>query len=405
MVLDIYRRIIYSIIILSGTDYINAAQSRSVTNTDTLVRNETVEFHPVYPASILKCSRYPLSHLFYPAYGKNYVDPMTMYDGGIHFKEGGILELPFGKVFSNEGAVLTAEDHLLDFTVEYFYAGARATYRATQHPIRSRRLGNPRSSSETIAVLAARNYNNYYGWLFGILPRYHLLSQANVDYDVLYLPPVSKHFQKETLRLLNIPSTAKCLHAQGGTYIQANTLLVPTMSENRKQYPQWVIDFLRESFLPLTTKTNQRKRIYIARQSRRIVNEKELLALLTQLGFQKVYLERLPFLEQVQLFSEAEFVIGAHGAGFANIVFAPHDAIIIEIFNQGWLSPTFWGISQHFNRVHHCVLSDMKKLSSGQKGSFMGYAPMEEIRTLLSQNPSIAKELEMIQYNEISRED
>ena len=153
---------------------------------------------------------------------------------------------------------------------------------------------------------------------------------------------------------------------------------------NKKQLPKWQFDYLRKSFLPHVRSTGKRHRIYIARKSRGLKNERELLSRLEPLGFKKVYLEKLSFLEQVQLFAQAEYVVGVHGAGFSNIVFCPQDVVIIEIFNQDWLSPTYWGISQHLKQTHHCVLSDMGKLLGAEKKLFQSYVSIKKVLDLLS---------------------
>ena len=38
---------------------------------------------------------------------------------------------------------------------------------------------------------------------------------------------------------------------------------------------------------------------------------------------------------QVRLFSSAKAVVGPHGGGFANILFAPPGALVVEVDNQG----------------------------------------------------------------------
>jgi len=360
---------------------IYAEKITGVTNVSSLIEKEDACFHEVYPSSNFECGQYPLAKDFYPEYNTN---PLTMYDGGVHFNPSGILQIPNGKVTSDEGIVISFQNKLLDHSVEFFFAGGRAKFQASNHLILKKQLGIPKKYYETVAVLACRNYTCYYGWLFNLLPSYHLLTQSNLHYDHLYLPPLNYRFQKESLELLGVPYKEHALNAHKNTYIEAQTLLVPTKSENKKQYPSWQINFLRESFLPYTQPTGKKNRIYIPRKSRVLKNEKELLAHLEPLGFKKVYLEDLSFLEQVQLFSEAEYVIGVHGAGFSNIVFCPKDVVIIEIFNQGWLSPTYWGVSQHLKQTHHCVLSDMSKLSSSEKRLFQSYVSVHKVIDLLS---------------------
>ena len=51
-------------------------------------------------------------------------------------------------------------------------------------------------------------------------------------------------------------------------------------------------------------------------------------------GFRSYELSSFTFEQQVVLFASAEVVVGVHGAGFANIVFAPESIKVIEIASE-----------------------------------------------------------------------
>jgi hypothetical protein len=76
--------------------------------------------------------------------------------------------------------------------------------------------------------------------------------------------------------------------------------------------------------------------------------------------FEIVRCEDLSFETQVTIFSEASVIVGAHGSGLANLIFAPPNAKIVELmgprFNRDRLvSPIFMNLasilSQNFARV------------------------------------------------------
>ena len=62
-----------------------------------------------------------------------------------------------------------------------------------------------------------------------------------------------------------------------------------------------------------------------------ISNEEEVKKYLTKNNFVSVKLHELKFVDQVQLFYNAECVVGLHGGGFANIVFCKPKTKIIEL--------------------------------------------------------------------------
>lgn len=78
------------------------------------------------------------------------------------------------------------------------------------------------------------------------------------------------------------------------------------------------------------------RRVYIARlpgqaRDRQMQGEAALVELLEAFGFTQVALETLSPLEQIALMAQAEVVVGAHGAGFANMLFASPETTVIEL--------------------------------------------------------------------------
>ena len=75
------------------------------------------------------------------------------------------------------------------------------------------------------------------------------------------------------------------------------------------------------------------RRVLISRQRssrRRCLNEDQLLAALDPYGFERHCLEDLSVIEQLRLFSESALLVGAHGAGFSNLVACAPQACIVE---------------------------------------------------------------------------
>lgn len=78
------------------------------------------------------------------------------------------------------------------------------------------------------------------------------------------------------------------------------------------------------------------KRVYITRRpgqarDRQMQGEPALVELLEAFGFRSLAFEDLTPLEQIALMAQAEVMISAHGAGFANMLFAGDQTTVIEI--------------------------------------------------------------------------
>jgi len=86
------------------------------------------------------------------------------------------------------------------------------------------------------------------------------------------------------------------------------------------------------------------KNIYISRYDakiRQIKNEEEFLGKLQKFNFEKYQLAKLSFKEQIELFSRAGIIVGAHGAGFTNLIFARKNTVLIEIFPSSFYDEGF----------------------------------------------------------------
>jgi len=85
------------------------------------------------------------------------------------------------------------------------------------------------------------------------------------------------------------------------------------------------------------TSVREDRRIFISRAEeaqawrRRLLNHEEIESIAKRHDFEVVALEGLSFSEQVRLFSGAAVIARAHGAGFANMVFAPAGTKLVEL--------------------------------------------------------------------------
>lgn len=81
---------------------------------------------------------------------------------------------------------------------------------------------------------------------------------------------------------------------------------------------------LRAALLQSRQPFNQSRRIFIMRpETRRIYNQEALLEIARKFGFEPVSPETLSLTRQAQLYAEASHVIGASGAAWTNMIFAP----------------------------------------------------------------------------------
>ena len=192
--------------------------------------------------------------------------------------------------------------------------------------------------------------NNYWHWLFDVLPRIGILDKSNfkIKPDYYLLPSLSKHYQKQTLLELKIPSS-RMINGEKYKHIVCNNLIAvdhPIVFNNNPSksiinIPIWVIKWLRKKYINNSSKkSNSEKKIFINRENdknlsvRKIINNEEVKNTLKNLGFKSIILSDLNFKKQVELFKNVDFIIGLHGAGFANMVFSKPGTKLIEIASK-----------------------------------------------------------------------
>lgn len=250
-----------------------------------------------------------------------------------------------GRVFSNLGLVVGNNDVQVSDVSGGAFSGLFCS-----DLIYEGRVPRPRRIRGSVAVLAAGlSQRNYYHWVAESLPRLRLLEAAGIAPDYYYLP-ARYAFHRQSLEALGVdPQRLIC--AGKYSHIQADTLYACTRPrmEVTPQNAVYLYRLLAGQPWSLTESTTRRN-IYIARKAcdpRNVMNETEVLAALKPWNFTKHYLEDLSVREQIQLFQQADIVVGPHGAGLVNTVFCRSGTCVIEIGTPVRPSALFYYIAHH----------------------------------------------------------
>ncbi len=252
-------------------------------------------------------------------------------------------------------AVLTAQNQLLTEVSQ----GSSLLVAASQ------KLPKPVEIEGNVAFLSVRGGLTYYHWMADLLGKIALLRISGFDFnkiDKFVVNRCSLPFQQQTLSLLGF-EPHQLIESSQYPHIKAQTFIVPSLPGQVGVITPWVCEFLRQEFLPQAhgVSTTYPTRIFMSRQTasyRRIVNEEELMACLSLLGFGQISLDQLSFLEQVKLMAGAEVVIAPHGAGLTNTVFCRPETKIIEIFCPEAVSVNYWILSNLRGLDYYYLLGD-----------------------------------------------
>lgn len=90
------------------------------------------------------------------------------------------------------------------------------------------------------------------------------------------------------------------------------------------------------------------RKLYISRRDatrRRLLDEERCWEILAARGFERVFMEDHPFRGQIELMMQAAAVVSLHGAGLANLLFAPHGTHVVEIADATFPNPQYYALS------------------------------------------------------------
>ena len=190
----------------------------------------------------------------------------------------------------------------------------------------------------------ASGHNNFSHWLLDMLPKLKLYNEIFrfEDLDYLYLNKLNS-FQKKSLELLGLQNL-KIIDSNNYRHVECDELIATQhpsyfdgfILDEQKHLPDWIVKWLRESFLEKSKIIDMKKNIFIDRslsifRHSQIINLDETQNFLKEKNFDIVKLENLSFDEQIYVFSNAKIIVGAHGAGLTNLCFSNEKTKVIEI--------------------------------------------------------------------------
>ncbi len=235
---------------------------------------------------------------------------------------------------------------------------------------------NKKKFSEAI-LLSLPWHHNFFHWMIEILPRLALYDLAeNVHHLKLIVPKSSPGFVRESLKLFGYENIVYFI--EDGVYRFEKLHVLSRLAESGDISPL-AIKWLTQK-IKLDKIGTSKKRIYVSRSDatiRYVTNELEIQNLLSEFGFETVVMSQYTLEQQINIFQQAEVVVGSHGAAFAHTAFMKPETIFIEFFKSG-----------HFNRCFYRIAC-LKKLRYGflvgQKNGLGFSINIAQLKSLLKQ--------------------
>jgi capsular polysaccharide biosynthesis protein len=251
-------------------------------------------------------------------------------------------------VLMKSGAVVVNGHEVLEESMEGEFAdngfvkGGRGGYVIDQTKP-GERMTQPVISIQKLGVF------NYSLWLSEMLTRLQVVTRLQSLSDVPIVLSFPKFMSQKaidlrfrTLEYLGVPRSRVIVSE--AEHLRCDLLYFPRVNFRYRNHRigqnlDEMTTMLRERIVgPAGAKPTDL--IYVARSDaseRRIVNEAELIKALEKFGFKAVLGSTMEFEEQVRTYARARLVFGMHGAGLANIAFAPRGTPVVEIFPEGFV--------------------------------------------------------------------
>jgi len=261
-----------------------------------------------------------------------------------------VAEIPGGRAFGCDGAIITPTDYLLqDLSPEY----TANRYITGKHSVLAQmRLPKIHYVHGTVAVLATLSAQQFFAhWMMDMLPRIGLLEDAGISLDQIdkfFVNSPNLPYQRQTLEALGIPGS-KIIDCVTHPHIKADCLVVPSPVSGVFASSSETCNFLRQRFLNDGggPDADYPKRIYISRANtshRRITNENEVINELSAYGFVAVEPQNMSLAQQSQLFAAADVIVMPLGSAMANTVYCHPNAKIIEILSPRAVQACTWAV-------------------------------------------------------------
>ncbi len=259
--------------------------------------------------------------------------------------------VPFAEIIERDGLVVTSENEILvqsltqktALQAKYVFAASKPDQRKTVH-----------SPGKHVSLLCF-GAQNYYHWFFDGLLRLSLFDHQDTSFKVV-IPANPAAFIRESLQLLGIAEDRMVVMGKQKLAVDELVLAYPEeMSAKPKRVH--LLEHRRRLLAAAevdSTTTLPDRNLYISRanSTRPIVNETELLPILDKYDFEIVFCENLSVVEQIALFAEAKCILGAHGAGFANVLFSKPGTIMIDLFNRKSWNDCYLKVGASLGHTH-----------------------------------------------------
>lgn len=234
-------------------------------------------------------------------------------------------------------------------------------------------------SGKVFSLVQGASGNNYWHWLFDLLPKIEILYVNNkINYFDYYYVPKLNNYIIDTLKIYGIRQN-QLINSQEFKHLEPESLyflenIYLKIGDFQKQFeniPLNTVKSIRKRLLKYKSKKIYNKKIFIDRSDSKFLHYQfyENQKLIKKLKASKIgafKLSKLNIFDQISLFNSSKLVIGLHGAGFANLIFCKKKTKVYEIIRKRESKRNAVKIiSNHSNLIHKKIIINKFKNYGG----------------------------------------
>ena len=267
-------------------------------------------------------------------------------------------KIPKARIVIEKGLVISPDDLIFEQSCCWGkgFIAADREFNSVLRPLKTERL------SGAYAIIGSRMWTNYFHWVTESLTRLCMLeSVAQVP---ILLPSELTSWHTEMLRMMGI-SEDRVVPLLDGCY-EVDTLYFPSFPGKMGLFERWALQGVRDRLC--RKEKDGPKKIYIPRggtRHRSVVNEDEVIRMLAAEGFVTANVFTLREQDKRKLFGNADVIVGFHGSGLTNVVYAPQGARLLEILDPCHPVFCYYNLSLALEQEYYCMFGENMSLVNG----------------------------------------
>lgn len=215
--------------------------------------------------------------------------------------------------------------------------------------------------------------DNFFHWFGDVLQKIEAIQNREIDLNEYTLIIPAKCDNSYTRFTLDQYKINYYIMEKNEIVRSKNLLYVPLISPAGNFRPKLMVN-IRNRFISPEKKNSKSKRIYISRKDapkRQIVNENELLPIVSGYNFSVIAMERLALEDQINCVAEADTLLSLHGAGLTHMLWMPKGSKVIEIRERDdSRNNVFFSLASALELKYYYILADKTDQQPTQKTNF-----------------------------------